>query len=169
MATIDIFLVLFLFIGVFNGMRNGLFVEFSSFVGLLIGLWAALRFSEFTRDFLGEHLGSNPKTAYIFAFIITFIAVVAGISVLAKLLTKVADFSGLGIFNKIGGGMFGFVRALLILSVLLNIFEKVNFMDSFASPETIANSKLYGPTKAFGEVIYPFLKEELHNIRIPAN
>lgn len=167
MAFLDILLIVALLIGVLNGMKNGLFVEFSSFIGLLVGLWAALKFSGWTRDFLGEHLGSNPKTAYIFAFVITFIAVVAGIRVMATVLTKVANFSGLGIFNTIGGGIFGFVRSLLILSVLLNIFEKVNFTNSFASEETLQKSLLYGPTKAFGEIIYPFLKEELHNIRIP--
>lgn len=169
MTLIDIFLVVFLLIGVINGVKNGLFVEFSSLIGLLIGLYAALKFSDFTRDYLGEHLGSNPRTSYIFAFIITFITVVAGIAILARVLTKIADFSGLGIFNTIGGAMFGFVRALLILSVLLNIFEKVNVTNAFASPETLDKSALYRPVKASAEIVYPFLREELHNIRIPEN
>lgn len=166
MAFLDIILILLLFIGTFKGMKNGLFVEFASLVGLLIGLWVALKFSDVTRDFFGNHLGSNPKTAYIFAFIITFLAVVVGISLLAKVLTKIADFSGLGIFNAIGGGLFGFIRTLLVMSVLLNIFEKINFMQMLASKETLDKSILYRPLKASAEIVYPFLKEELHEIRI---
>lgn len=166
LGFIDIFLAIFLLIGVINGMKNGLFVEFSSLIGLLIGLYAALKFSDFTMGFLGEHLGSNPKTAYMLAFVITFIAVVAGIAVLARVLTKIADFSGLGVFNRIGGAMFGFVRALLILSVLLHIFEKVNVLNSFASEESVSKSKLYHPVKASAEIVYPFLREELREIQL---
>lgn len=166
MAFLDILLIIFFFIGTFKGIKNGLFVEFASFVGLLVGLWVALKFSGVTRDFFGNHLGTNPKTAYIFAFIITFLAVVVGISLLAKVLTKIADFSGLGIFNAIGGGLFGFIRMLLLMSVLLNIFDKVNIMDAFASQETLNKSVLYRPVKASAEIVYPFLKEELHEIRI---
>ena len=100
------FIIVIFLIGTFKGVRKGLFVEFASFIGLLIGLWVALKFSDVTRDFLGAHLGSNPKTAYFFAFVITFAAVVLGVALMAKVLTKLADFSGIGIFNAIGGGLF---------------------------------------------------------------
>ncbi|MBD3582057.1 CvpA family protein [Flavobacterium selenitireducens] len=166
MAFIDILLIIFLFIGTFKGLRNGLFVELASLIGIFLGLWVALKFSNVTRDFFGQHLGSNPKTAYVIAFIITMVAVVVAISLMAKVLTKVADFSGIGIFNSIGGALFGFIRMALVLSVLLNIFDKVNIMETFASRETLDKSKVYGPLKASAEIVYPFLKEELHEIRI---
>ncbi|WP_290843622.1 CvpA family protein [Flavobacterium sp.] len=166
MVLIDIILIIAFFIGTFKGLKNGLFVEFSSFIGLLVGLWVALKFSDVTRDFLGEHLGSNPKYSYFFAFIITFIAVVVGISILAKVLTKIADFSGIGILNNIGGALFGFARSLLIMSVLLNIFDKVNFTNILASQESLEKSILYRPVKAIGHVVYPFLSTELHDIKI---
>jgi membrane protein required for colicin V production len=165
-AFLDIILILFLFIGTFKGLKNGLFVEFSSFIGLLVGLWVALKFSDITRDFLGDHLGTNPKMAYFFAFVITFAAIVIGIRFMAKALTKVADFSGMGILNNIGGGLFGFARALLIMSVLLSIFEKVNFTNAFASPETLEKSVLYQPVKALAHVVYPFLSHEVQELRI---
>ncbi len=166
MALIDIILIIAFFIGTFKGLKNGLFVEFSSFIGLLVGLWCALKFSDVTRNFFGDHLSSNAKVAYILAFIITFLAVVIGISLLAKVLTKIADFSGMGILNNIGGAMFGFLRSLLIMSVLLNIFEKVNFTNVFASEESLQKSVLYRPVKAIGHVVYPFLSSELHEIKI---
>lgn len=166
MAFLDILLIIFLFIGTFKGLRNGLFVELASLIGIFLGIWVALKFSDVTRDFFGDHLGSNPKAAYVIAFIITMVAVVVAISLMAKVLTKVADFSGIGIFNSIGGALFGFIRMALVLSVLLNIFDKVNIMETFASQETLDNSKIYGPLKASAEIVYPFLKEELHEIRI---
>ena len=167
MAFIDILLIIILFIGTFKGLRNGLFVEFASLIGIFLGIWVALKFSDVTRDFFGDKLSSNSNTAYIFAFIITMLAVVIAISVLAKVLTKVADFSGIGIFNSIGGALFGFIRMALVLSVLLNIFDKVNIMETFASKETLEKSKIYRPLKASSEIVYPFLKERLHEIRIP--
>ena len=169
MAWLDIILITILFIGTFKGLKNGLFVELASLIGIFLGLWVALKFSGVTRDFLGDHLGTNPKTAYVFAFIITLVCVVAGISLLAKVLTKIADFSGIGIFNSIGGALFGFIRMALVLSVMLNIFDKVNIMEVFASKETLDKSVIYRPLKASAEIFYPFLKEELHQIHIPVD
>lgn len=166
MAFLDILLLILLFIGTFKGLKNGLFVELASLVGIFLGLWVALKFSNATRDYFGEDLGSNPKTAYIFAFIITFLIVVIGISIMAKVMTKVADFSGIGIFNSIGGALFGFIRTALILSVLLHIFDKANIINTFASEQTLENSRIYGPLKASAEIVYPFLREELHEIKI---
>src|SRR5690606_41924175 len=98
----------------------------ASFISLLAGIFVAIKFSSFTAGFLRDSLSKEWEHIEIIAFAITFVAVVIGITLLAKIFTKIADFSGLGWINKILGGVFGLLKIVLILSVFLHFFEKIN-------------------------------------------
>ncbi|PZR24468.1 MAG: colicin V production protein [Flavobacterium psychrophilum] len=159
MTFLDIILFCFLVWGVINGLRKGLFVELASLVSLLLGIYIAIKFSGAVGHYLDGSLPENPKTAAITAFIITFIAVVVGITLLAKVLTKIADFSGLGLMNRVLGAFFGLLRMILVLSVLLTLFVKINFNNTFASQETLDKSIFFNPILKVSNMIFPTLKE----------
>lgn len=159
MTFLDIILFCFLVWGVINGLRKGLFVELASLVSLLLGIYIAIKFSGVVGRFFDGSLPEDPKTAAITAFIITFIAVVVGITLLAKVLTKIADFSGLGLLNRVLGGFFGLLRMILLLSVLLMFFTKINFNNTFASKETLDKSMFFNPILKVSNMIFPTLKE----------
>lgn len=159
MTFLDIILFCFLVWGVINGLRKGLFVELASLVSLLLGIYIAIKFSGAVGHFFDGHLPEDPKTAAITAFIITFIAVVVGITLLAKFMTKIADFSGLGLLNRVLGGFFGLLRMVLVLSVLLSFFVKINFGYTFASKETLDKSMFFNPILKVSNIIFPTLEE----------
>lgn len=159
MTGLDIILLVLLGYGVFNGLRKGLFVELASLVSLLLGIYIAIKFSGVVGHFLDGSLPGDPKTAAITAFVITFIAVVVGITLLAKVLTKIADFSGLGLTNRLLGGLFGLLRMILVLSVVLTLFVKINFNNTFASQETLDKSMFFNPILKVSNIIFPTLKE----------
>lgn len=159
MTFLDIILFCFLVWGVINGLRKGLFVELASLVSLLLGIYVAIKFSGAVGHYLDGSLPEDPKTAAITAFIITFIAVVVGITLLAKVLTKIADFSGLGLMNRILGAFFGLLRMILVLSVVLTLFVKINFNNTFASQETLDKSMFFNPILKVSNMIFPTLKE----------
>ncbi|MHA3787432.1 CvpA family protein [Flavobacterium hauense] len=165
MTGLDIFLFCFLVWGVINGLRKGLFVELASLVSLLLGIFIAIKFSGAVGHFFDGHLPEDPKTAAITAFIITFIAVVVGITLLAKVLTKIADFSGLGLMNRILGAFFGLLRMILVLSVVLSFFVKINFNNTFASKETLDKSFFFNPILKVSNIIFPTLEEWFVNAR----
>ncbi|MFD2600816.1 CvpA family protein [Flavobacterium suzhouense] len=159
MTFLDIILFCFLVWGVISGLRKGLFVELASLVSLLLGIYVAIKFSGAVGHYLDGSLPEDPKTAAITAFIITFIAVVVGITLLAKVLTKIADFSGLGLMNRILGAFFGLLRMILVLSVVLTLFVKINFNNTFASQETLDKSMFFNPILKVSNMIFPTLKE----------
>jgi membrane protein required for colicin V production len=166
MTFIDIVLGIFLLYGFVKGIWNGFFLELASFVSLLIGVILAVKFSYVMQSILSDHLNWNLKTVQIVAFTLTFILVVVGISVLAKVFTKIASFAGLGIFNKFFGGVFGLLKMVLILSIIFNLFEKINSNHTFAKKETLENSKFYYPILKVSGFIYPSMgnwPEELKN------
>lgn len=159
MGFLDIFLGVFLIYGLIRGLCNGFFVELASLVSLLLGIFIAIKFSYLMKAYLENHGSWNPKTVQVVAFALTFILVVVGISLLGKIFTKLADFAALGLFNKLLGGIFGVLKTILMLSVLLNLFEKVNTNYAFAEKETLDHSIFYNPVRAVSKFIYPSIEE----------
>ncbi len=159
MNFFDIILGSLLAFGLYKGFRNGLLVELASFVSLLLGIYLAVQFSSFTAKSLAGFVHWNPKTIQIIAFLLTFVAVVIGISFLAKILTKIVHFAYLGWINKLGGGFFRLLKTILILSVFQNLFEKINFNQTFAKKETLDQSLFYTPIQKTAGFIYPSIQK----------
>jgi membrane protein required for colicin V production len=101
----------------------------------------------------------NPKTIQVLAFLLSFVLVIIGISLAAKILTKIASFAYLGWVNKLGGGFFRGLKTILILSVILNLFEKINFNQTFAKKETLDKSIFYHPIQKTAGFVYPSIQK----------
>lgn len=159
MTFLDILLGGFLAYGLIRGIWNGFFVEFASLVSLLIGIYIAIKFSHVMKSMIQPHVSWNPTAIQVVAFALTFILVIIAISLLAKVFTSIANFAGLGIFNKLFGGLFGLVKMVLILSISLNLFVKINSGGLFASKETLDQSLFYHPILKTATFIYPSLED----------
>jgi membrane protein required for colicin V production len=159
MSFLDVILGVLLVLGLFKGIKNGLFVELASLISLILGIYIAIKFSYLAKIMLSGFVHWNPKTIQIFAFLITFLFVVVGISLIAKFLTSVADFAQLGVINKLGGGFFRLLKTILIISIFLNLFEKINFNNTFAKKETLDNSLFYRPIQKTAGFIYPSIEK----------
>lgn len=159
MCFLDIFLGILLIYGLIRGLWNGFFVELASLVSLMLGIFIAIKFSYLMKGYLDSNGSWNPKTAQVTAFALTFILVVVGVSLLAKIFTKLADFAALGLFNKLLGAVFGVLKMILLLSVFLNLFEKINANNTFADEETLNNSIFYHPIQKVSMFIYPSIEE----------
>ncbi|SFZ90470.1 membrane protein required for colicin V production [Flaviramulus basaltis] len=155
MSVIDIVLGALILFGLVRGFMKGLFVEVASLVALVAGVYGAIHFSNFAAEFLQTKTDWNEKTINITAFAITFVIIVLAIGLAGKALTKLADFAALGIINKLLGGVFGALKIALILSVVLNIFDKMNSTISFIDEENIDDSALYTPVKSLVPMIFP--------------
>lgn len=159
MSIIDIILGGLLLYGLIKGLWRGFFVELASLVSLIAGIFIALKFSGFIADIISGHVSWEPRYISITAFLITFVAVVVGIILLAKFFTKLADFASLGLLNRILGGVFGFLKMVLIVSVSLNFFLKMNSTHIFAEEETLQESIFFYPMLEVSNTIFPVLEE----------
>jgi membrane protein required for colicin V production len=101
----------------------------------------------------------NPNTIQITAFILTFIVVVVGISLLGKFLTGLADFAHLGLPNKLGGGFFRVIKTVLIVSIVFTVFEKINYNNFLAKKETLDKSLFYNPIQKTAGFIFPSIEK----------
>ena len=160
MSYIDIFLGVLLGFGIFKGIKNGLIVEFASLVSFFVGIYIAVKFSSVVGSFIGD-----SKSSKVLAFVVTFILVLVGIHLLAKVFSKIASALFLGLINTIGGGIFGALKTALILGVILSLFLKVNINDTIISKETQESSLFFNPILKTSEFMLPVLSEWFVNLK----
>ena len=164
MEFIDIILGGLLVYGCVRGLWNGFFVEMASLISLLLGVYVAIKFSDLLATILSGFVRWSPTTVKITAFVLLFVAVVITITILAKAFTSMASFASLGLLNKLAGGFLGVLKTILILSIALNLFERLNVRHTFVKAETLEKSLLYGPIHETATFLYPFAEAWFANI-----
>lgn len=159
MGFIDIVFTALLGYALYNGLKNGLFVEIASFASLIVGIFVALKFSYVVRLGLEDVLKTNPKYIEIIAFAITFLLVVVAIHLLAKFFTGLFSFAYLGWLNKLGGAVFSLLKTILMLSVVISLFQKININNILVKEETLNNSVFYNPIQEVSKMMYPSIEK----------
>jgi membrane protein required for colicin V production len=159
MGFLDIVLGGLLAFSLFKGFKNGLFIELASLVSLIVGIYIALKFSSVIQEILSGFVSWNPRTIQVTAFIFLFIAIVAAIYFLGKILTSIANFAQIGLVNNLGGGFFRVLKTVMIISIFLSVFEKINFNNTFAEKETLDNSLFYNPIQKTASFIFPQIEK----------
>ncbi|WP_435136177.1 CvpA family protein [Formosa sp. A9] len=161
MTTIDIILAILLLFGFVRGLMNGLFVEIASLLSLILGIYGAIHFSNFTASLFEDKVDWDENYVNIVAFAVTFVVIVLAVGLAGKAFTKLANLAFLGIVNKILGGVFGALKIGLITSVALNVFENLNNTIPFVNKENIDKSILYKPVISLSTTIYPAFREKV--------
>ena len=159
MNIFDIVIGILLALGFYKGFKNGLIVEVSSLLGLVVGVVGAFYITKFHGLFLGQWLDWEEPYLKITTFIVSFIVLVILTALLGKLLTKVVDYAALGFLNKCLGGVFGALKFALILSILLLVFNAINSETELVDKNTLDSSLFYPYLNAFTDFIWPKLIE----------
>ncbi len=157
MNIVDIIIVVILLLGLVNGFRRGLFIEITSLLGLILGVYGAIHFSYYLANILQSRVDWDTSLIQIVAFSGTFLVIMVALVLLGKLLTKIAETIMLGFFNKLLGALFGILKIGLILSVVLIIFEQFNKTLKFMDHSKVEQSEYYEPVKKFAPAIFPKL------------
>ncbi|MGB7394841.1 MAG: CvpA family protein [Pricia sp.] len=161
MSFVDIILGLLLLWGLWKGLKNGLFIELASIVALIAGIYGAIHFSYYAGDYLTQRTDWEERYINLTAFVITFFLIILAVNLLARLLTKIAQFALLGWLNRLAGGIFGVVKVAVLLGALLIFFDRVNTSAGLVEDENIRKSVLYKPIKQIGALVFDqVLKEE---------
>jgi membrane protein required for colicin V production len=153
MNWLDWLLIALLLFAAFKGFSRGFIVEVCSLLALVVGISVAARFSLRFADAVG--LGSDKETL---AFILTFLAVLVAVHLLARFLTTLIDLAQLGLPNKLAGTLFGAIRSAFTLSIMLNLL--VGWTDDAFPPKSVREeSTLHAPIRAFAPLVIPSLDQ----------
>lgn len=153
MSIIDFIIILFLLWGAVEGFSKGLIVEVTMLAALIFGVYFAVRYSPYTEGILRDFLHVDSGYITFIALAVTFVVIVIVMYVIGKLLTKVANILTLGWINKIIGSLFGILKYMVIICVLLLVLDAVNGKFEFLDEETLKNSRLFFPFLNFAKNI----------------
>lgn len=157
MSILDIILlVLFIFAG-FNGYRKGFIGQAAGLASLLVGIWGAIHFSDFTAKLLAEHLSLTSQYLPLIAFAVTFAALVVAVHFVGVIAENIIKLAFLGLANSILGVIFGVLKTALILSVILLLLGKVSDRVKIIPNNFGENSLFFGPVERLAPSIFPYL------------
>lgn len=160
MNALDILILALLLLGVIRGWLCGLCREVVSVVGFIAGLVVACMLYSTVGDWIAPRIGSGVSAARALAFILLWIGVPVGLSLLADLMTKVVETVKLGGLNRLGGALFGGLKYLIFLSCILNVVYRVHLM-----PDSVGgDSRLYHPVRALSDRVFDFCQPHVYRV-----
>ena len=158
MNIVDIILGVLLLIGLVRGFQRGFVLELTGIIGLLVGIFGALKYSYITESYLNRWTNLSAINIEIIAFLISFLIITLAVSILGKILTKIIHAIALGVINRLLGALFGVVKTALFLFILLFIFEYINTDERLIAINKLQDSIVLSTIKEVSSALIPSLE-----------
>ena len=155
MSILDIILAVPMLALIFMGWRKGIVREVATLAGVLAGIWAAVHLSQM----VAELLNLNGENAVLAAFLVCFVGALVLAWMLGRIVESLLKAGNLSILNRVAGAVLGMLKALCILSVLLNTIVMLDTGEMILKPEQKENSILYKPVYTTGNRLTDSLKQ----------
>ena len=155
MYWLDIVLAIPMAWFVYKGFRKGLIFEFSSLVGLVVGIYCSIKFSKYVSTLIGI----EGEYSILVAFFVTFIAVYLLSLFLGKCIEGLMKMMKMGIMNNILGSVFGLLKCVCMLSVVMYYVVLIDFDKVIITDKTREQSLFYQPIERTGNLLIGTLKD----------
>ncbi len=163
MNALDIAILVVGVLGLVKGYVSGFFRQVVSIVGFLAGLLVAFMLYATLGDWLAPYVGGSLQTGRALAFILLWVGVPVGLSLLAFVLTKAAEGVCLGGLNRLGGALLCCLKYMVFLSCVLNVADRVRLIPLSMEQR----SHLYGPVKTVSAMLFETCKSHAARTVLP--
>jgi len=143
MNFIDFLILVLLVLFVILGFRKGFIISLATVVALILGIYIAVHFSNYLDHFLLENLKPSRTWLPILSFSITFLLIVIGVFLIAKMMEKIVDVVGMGFLNHLGGAILGFIKGAILISILLFIATSIDPKEKWLTKQDKEGSLVY--------------------------
>jgi membrane protein required for colicin V production len=157
MNMIDIIIIIIIILFAWQGLRRGFIIGLATLVSLILGIYAALYYSDVTANWIKDNFSVSDDNSLIIAYIATFLLIVIIVFIIGKILEKFIDRIALGFLNKIAGLIFGVIKAVILISIAIALIN--HYRPKWISEEKKAGSFFYGHITPLA----PFLWDELNH------
>lgn len=144
--------LIFLFVAIgaiLKGLHRGLIVAIFSFLALIVGLAAAIKFSAILAESLRSTFHPNSRWVLLFSFILIFAVVVYLVHRVAEWMETLIDLAFLGWLSRLAAALLYFALYAAIYSVLLFYGSR----SGIVSQHQIHTSRLYPYIEPWGPTI----------------
>lgn len=131
MNTLDLILIVLLFLFFIAGFWRGLIKTLGGFFGLLLGVFIAGLFYEDLVNWVSQYIPWSPRALNVIAFILIYTLVARLVELIFVLINKIFKLFTIIPFlktiNRLAGGAFGLLQGALFLGIALYIYSKYAF------------------------------------------
>ena len=166
MAILDIILLLCFVPAIVLGISKGFVKQLVEILAILVGAWAAFRFSSALSMYLAQYLTFDKQVIRVICFVIILIVAALLLSLLGEMLTRFLKLASLGWINHLLGLIFGVVKTSFILGLLILLFEALNNSLQFVRDGALDNAVVYQALKNFANSIFPYLTSFVTGINV---
>jgi len=159
MAVLDIILLLCFVPAIVGGITKGFVKQLVDLASILLGAWAAFRFSTPACDWLKGQLTMDPKLLYVICFVIIIVASVLLLNLIGQAMCKVIKIASLGWLNRLAGLALGILKTAILLGLIIMAFEYFNGQWDFVDEEKLENAVVYDSLRSFIQAVFPHLKQ----------
>ena len=138
---------------------KGSLKQLAVIVGLIAGLLLARALFGMLAEQLAPVLGTSITVAQILSFILVWVAVPLGCSLIASVLTKALEVINLGWLNRLFGALLGAIKVMLLVGLGIYVLEYIDPKSEMVSKSTKKASLLYNPMKDFVNQCLPVVKD----------
>lgn len=159
MNFIDWIIIVLVGIGMIKGLLDGLVRQLVSLMGIIAGSWVAIQYADATATFL-QKVHDFPE--YIWkplSFFLPFILVLILGNLLATIIQKLLAEIGLGPLNHVAGAVFGGLKAILLISVALNLFQMIDGGNRIIKSSKKSESIAFYPVLRVSPALLPYLQK----------
>lgn len=126
-----------------KGLLKGFIKEVFGLIGIIGGIFVASRLAEYIGNMIAPILTlENQATIKLIGFIVSLIGFWAIVYVAGIILAKISSASGLGVFDRILGFLFGSAKIFFIFSVIVYALYQVQSFKSLMD-EKVAKSTTF--------------------------
>jgi len=160
MNSLDIGILAVASIFFVRGIFRGFVFELITVLGLILGYIISITYLSLVSGFILSYFPSFPDTIVnLISFFILFLCTNLLLRLVANVLTKTLKIAMLGWLNRLLGGLFGLLKAVVIMGILVFVINLIPFSSVLLENEEVKNSYLYPLLHAFGPRFYEEIKK----------
>ena len=146
-----------------KGLFRGFIKEFFALIGLVGGVFVASRLASNAAEIIDTIIPiENNNTALLVGFILSLVAFWILAYIVGLIISKAFSLSGLGIFDKFLGFVFGAGKVFLLFSIIIYAVSQVEAINKKLESST-KDSIAYPMPKQAGEYIVKLDTEQLQS------
>jgi|APCry1669190156_1035279.scaffolds.fasta_scaffold08218_2 membrane protein required for colicin V production len=123
MTTLDWILLALYALALIHGFWRGLVLELMALVGWIVGFVLAPRYAQLLSSYLPMQ-GAGPALKYVVGFVLVLLLTLVAVGLIARLIHRLIDWAGLGVVDRLLGGLFSIVKTTIVclcLTIVVNL------------------------------------------------
>ena len=161
MNILDIILLICFVPAAIQGFQKGFISQVIAIISIIAGVWLSVQFASEVTVWLAQYIQGSEQVLKVVSFALIFIAVIAGLALLGRLVEGTVKLIMLGWLNRLLGVVFSLVKAALIVGLIIMAFCSLNNTFQFVSEDVLNQSVLFPPLKNMAYTVFPYLKDLL--------